>query len=208
MTATTRRGCGTRCPRSTGRWTAIDDDAAGPLRELLNRIGVQVAVVRRSIDGLWADQFIETCADWVIPYLGTLVATGQVTGLDPRGQRLDVANTIDWRRRKGTLPTAEAVARDITGWDAHVVEGFRRLARTWHDLDPPPAGDPGHAPQGHRAHHQNTRRAGSPTCAPRPGHCSPAARSTRHSTMPTCAGAAGPSAGSARRSSSSTAGGC
>jgi hypothetical protein len=116
----------------------IDADAAGPLRELLNRIGVQVAVARRGIDGLWADQFIETCADWVIPYLGALVATSPVTGLDPRGQRLDVANTIGWRRRKGTVPTAGAVARDITGWDARVAEGFRRLARTWHDLDPPP----------------------------------------------------------------------
>ena len=114
------------------------DDAAGPLRELLNRIGVQAAVVRRSIDGLWADQYIETCADWVIPYLGALVATSQVTGLDPRGQRLDVASTIHWRRRKGTRPTAEAVARGITGWDSHVVEGFRRLARTRHDLDPSP----------------------------------------------------------------------
>jgi hypothetical protein len=119
---------------------SADDAVAGPLRELLNRIGVQVAVVRRSVDGLWADQFIETCANWVIPYLGALVATSPVTGLDPRGQRLDVANTIRWRRRKGTLPTAAAVARDITGWDAHVVEGFRRLARTRHDLDPPAAG--------------------------------------------------------------------
>ena len=117
---------------------SVDAAAAGPLRELLNRIGVQAAVVRRSIDGLWADQFIETCSDWVVPYLGALVATGQVTGLDPRGQRLDVANTIHWRRRKGTLPTAQAVGRDITGWDAHAVEGFRRLARTWHQLDPPP----------------------------------------------------------------------
>jgi hypothetical protein len=127
---------------------AIDGTGAGPLRELLNRIGVQVAVVRRSIDGLWADQFIETCADWVIPYLGALVATSPVTGLDPRAQRLDVANTIGWRRRKGTLPTAEAVARDITGWDAHVVEGFRRLARTRHDLDPPLAVSAiGRAPQ-------------------------------------------------------------
>jgi hypothetical protein len=117
---------------------SVDDAVAGPLRELLNRIGVQAAVVRRSIDGLWADQFIETCADWVVPYLGALVAVGPVTGLDPRGQRLDVANTIGWRRRKGTLPTAAAVARDITGWDSRAVEGFRRLARTRHDLDPLP----------------------------------------------------------------------
>lgn len=129
-----------------GDWAG---DIAGPLRELLNRIGVQAAVVRRSIDGLWADQFIETCADWVIPYLGTLVAASTVTGLDRRGQRLDVANTIGWRRRKGTVATATAVARDLTGWDAHVVEGFRRLARTWHELDPPPTA-PGRTEPGTR----------------------------------------------------------
>jgi hypothetical protein len=116
---------------------SADPSVAGPLRELLNRIGIQVAVVRRSIDGLWADQFIETCADWVIPYLADLVATQLVAGLDARGQRLDVANTVHWRRRKGTVPTVDAVARDITGWGVHVLEAFRGLARTRHNLDPP-----------------------------------------------------------------------
>ncbi len=109
----------------------------GPLQELVNRIGTQIAVVRRSIDSLWADQSIETCADWVIPYIGDLVATRLVTGLDARGQRLDVANTIGWRRRKGTVATLDAIARDITGWDVHVLEAFRRLARSRHNLDPP-----------------------------------------------------------------------
>ena len=93
-------------------------------------------MVRRSIDGLWADQSIETCADWVIPYIGDLVATRLVTGLDARGQRLDVANTIGWRRRKGTVTTLDAVASDMTGWGVHVLEAFRRLARTRHNLDP------------------------------------------------------------------------
>jgi hypothetical protein len=31
-------------------------EAAGPLRELVNRIGAQIAVTRRSIDRLWEDQ--------------------------------------------------------------------------------------------------------------------------------------------------------
>jgi hypothetical protein len=118
--------------------------APGPLRELLNRIGAQVAVVRRSIDRLWFDQSIETCDDWVIPYLGDLLATNLVNRLDPRGQRLDVAKTIHYRRRKGTVEVLEELAQDITGWPAHVVEGFRRLARTRHGLDPAvgPAGYP------------------------------------------------------------------
>ena len=110
--------------------------ASGPLQELLNRIGGQVAVVRRGIDRLWADQSIETCDDWVIPYIGDLLGTNLVNGLDAQGQRLDVAKTIHYRRRKGTLAVLEELARDVTGWDAHAVEGFRRLARTRHGLDP------------------------------------------------------------------------
>jgi hypothetical protein len=116
------------------------DGSAGPLRELLNRIGAQVAVVRRSLDQLWADQSIETCADWVIPYIGDLLDTNLVNGLDPEGQRLDVAKTIHYRRWKGTLAVLEELAidvsRDVAGWDVHVVEGFRRLARARHNLDP------------------------------------------------------------------------
>jgi hypothetical protein len=115
------------------------DDASvtGPLQELLTRVGAQVAVVRRSIDRLWADQFIETSDDWVIPYIGDLLDTNLINGLDARGRRLDVAKTIHYRRRKGTVAVLEEIARDVTGWDAHIVEAFRRLSRTRHNLDPP-----------------------------------------------------------------------
>ncbi len=110
--------------------------AAGPLQELLNRVGAQAAVVRRSLDRLWADQSIETCDDWVIPYIGDLLGTNLINGLDTRGQRLDVAKTIYYRRRKGTLAVLEELAHDVTGWPAQLVESFRRLARTRHGLDP------------------------------------------------------------------------
>jgi hypothetical protein len=111
--------------------------ANGPLRELVNRIGAQAANVRRNIDRLWEDQSIESCDDWVIPYIGDLLATNLVAGLDPADQRRDVANTISYRRRKGTLGAFEQIASNITGWDAKVVEFFRRLGRTRHGLDPP-----------------------------------------------------------------------
>jgi hypothetical protein len=123
-----------------GVYRAQDSDTPGvrgPLQELIARIGAQAAVVRRSIDRLWADQAIETCDDWVIPYIGDLLDVNLVNGLDARGQRLDVAKTIHYRRRKGTLAILEEIARDVTGWDAHVVEAFRRLSRTRHSLDPP-----------------------------------------------------------------------
>jgi hypothetical protein len=108
----------------------------GPLRELVNRIGAQLANVRRNIDRMWEDQSIETCDDWAIPYIGALLGTNLVSGLDPRGQRIDVAKTIYFRRRKGTLAVLEEIAYAITGWDAKVVEFFRRMGRTRHGLDP------------------------------------------------------------------------
>ena len=111
-------------------------DSSGPLREMINRIGAQAAIVRRSIDRLWEDQSIETCDDWIIPYIGDLLATNLVANLDARGQRLDVAKTIYYRRRKGTLAILEEIAFDITGWDAKIVEFFRRMGRTRHGLDP------------------------------------------------------------------------
>src|SRR5215467_3966680 len=111
-------------------------DAPGPLRELVERIGAQAATIRRGIDRLWEDQSIETCDDWLIPYIGELLATNLVRSLDARGQRLDVAKTIYYRRRKGTVALLEELAHDITGWEARVVEFFRRLGRTRHGFDP------------------------------------------------------------------------
>ncbi|MBG1269468.1 hypothetical protein [Nostoc sp. WHI] len=108
----------------------------GSLREMVNRIGVQAAILRRSLDRQWEDQSIETCDDWVIAYMADLLATNLVVSQDARGQRLDVAKTIYYRRRKGTVAILEEIATDITGWSARVVEFFRRLARTRHNLDP------------------------------------------------------------------------
>ena len=111
--------------------------APGPLRELINRIGTQAAVLRRNTDRLWENQSIETCDDWVIPYIGTLVATRLVSCLDAAAQRVDVAKTIYYRRRAGTVGVLEELAADIASRDARVVEFFRRMARTRHQFDPP-----------------------------------------------------------------------
>jgi hypothetical protein len=109
----------------------------GPLQELINRIGAQAAVLRRSIDRMWENQSIETCDDWVIPYIGDLLATRIVSCLNARAKRLDVAKTIYYRRRSGTLGLIEELCSDIAGHDARAVEFFRRLSRTRHNFDPP-----------------------------------------------------------------------
>src|SRR5258708_18015178 len=77
--------------------------ANGPLREMVNRIGAQAAILRRGIDRMWEDQSIETCDDWIIPYIGDLIATNLVAALGARGQRLSAAPPVHFRRRQGTV---------------------------------------------------------------------------------------------------------
>lgn len=108
------------------------------LRAFIEIIAEQAAIMRRSHDRLWEDQFIELCQDWAIPYLGDLVATRLVSALNKRGRRIDVAKTIYYRRRKGTLRVLEELISDIAGWEGKVVEHFKGLARTRHGLDPCP----------------------------------------------------------------------
>lgn len=108
----------------------IDDAKQGyPLRALMDLVSRQAELLRQDISGLWDDFFIETCAQWVIPYIGDLVSN---RALNPvvRGSRADVAKTIYYRRRKGTLPMLEELARDVTGWGAHAVAFFQMLGWT------------------------------------------------------------------------------
>lgn len=110
----------------------------GVLRALVEILAGQAAILRRSHDRLWEDQFIELCQDWAVPYFGDLVASRLVSALNKRGRRIDVAKTIYYRRRKGTLRVLEELISDIAGWEGKVVEEFRLLARIRHGLDPQP----------------------------------------------------------------------
>lgn len=97
-----------------------DAEAGGVLRALLRIVTEQVDVVEEDIAQLYDDLFIETCRDWVVPYIGDLVSNDPLR--DAVRSRADVARTISYRRRKGTLPMLEELARGVTGWAAHAVE--------------------------------------------------------------------------------------
>lgn len=112
-------------------------DGGDALRALIRAIATQAAKVKRSQDRLWDDMFVELADDWAVPYIAELVATRLVSSLNPRGRRADVAKTIYYRRRKGTLPVLEQLIADLTAWDGRVIEQFRRLARMRHGLDGP-----------------------------------------------------------------------
>jgi len=106
--------------------------ARGPLESLLMLVEEQLAVLAVDLDQLYDDQFIETCAPWVIPYIGDLIGYQPVNGIAPAvaSPRAEVAHTISFRRRKGTALAMEQLARDATGWGAHAVEFFQVLAAT------------------------------------------------------------------------------
>lgn len=108
-----------------------DAERDGPLGAILALLDSELDALRDDVDGLYDDWFIETCAEWLIPYIGELVG---VRGLrsTPGGisQRALVANTIAYRRRKGTAAVLEDLARDVTGWPARAVEFFSLLGWT------------------------------------------------------------------------------
>lgn len=107
-------------------------DDEGPLKALVSLIAEQVEVLEDDLAQLYDDQFIETCAEWVVPYIGDLVgARGLFVFTNaPFSQRALVANTVAARRRKGTAAALEEVARDAGGWNTYVAEYFSRLATT------------------------------------------------------------------------------
>lgn len=118
-----------------------------PLRALLRVINEQVSVVEDDIAQLYDDWFIETCADWVVPYIGDLVGYRPVHQAGDPGDpatsegrllnsylipRREVANTIALRRRKGTLSALNELIEDVGAWPGFAVEFYRRLGWTQH----------------------------------------------------------------------------
>jgi hypothetical protein len=109
----------------------VRDGEAGPLRELLDVVSDQLAVLETDLQRLYDDQFVETCEPWVLSYIGDLLG---IAGLPPAPltPRAEVAHTIAYRRRKGTAALLEQLARDVTGLPARAVECFELLAATQH----------------------------------------------------------------------------
>ncbi len=109
-----------------------DAEQGEPLRALLALFAREFEAIEEDIEQLYDDQFIETCADWVAPYIGDLIGYRPLHGATAAvaSPRAEVANTIAYRRRKGTALMLEQLARDLTDWPAHAAEFFEQLATT------------------------------------------------------------------------------
>ena len=117
------------CPLSTASATS---SRASPLRALVSLIAQEFEALEENIEQLYDDQFIETCDEWVAPYIGDLIGYRPLHGVAAAiaSPRAEVANTIGYRRRKGTAAMLEQLARDVTDWPARAVEFFEQLATT------------------------------------------------------------------------------
>lgn len=105
-----------------------------PLRALMDALESEFRIVEQDIDALYDNWFIETCDDWVVPYIASQI--GVYSPDDTRklfpGQRRQVADTIAYRRRKGMVAVLEHVLRDVTGWYVRLVEYSQLLSLAPH----------------------------------------------------------------------------
>lgn len=100
-------------------------DKQGELQRFLALFADELWRMRARLDQQWRDLYIDSCQDWVIPYLAELVGTSVL--FDDAGRnRVDVKNTMRWRRQKGTAAGLEDVAAGVGGWGAHLAEMFER----------------------------------------------------------------------------------
>jgi len=104
------------------------------LRALFAILEQEFLALESDIEGLYNNWFIETCDEWVVPYIGDLLKvpalhSGGIGGFTLRSY---VANVLAYRRRKGTSSVLEQMAHDVSGWPVRVVEFHKSLATTQH----------------------------------------------------------------------------
>lgn len=112
----------------------IRDKAQGEaLKALISVLAKEAAVLETDVERMYENWFIETCEEWVVPYIGGLLgvrAFHPITTEAAISQRARVANTLRYRQRKGTATVLEQLAFHTTGWRSRAVEFFELLGTT------------------------------------------------------------------------------
>lgn len=102
------------------------DGERGELRRFLRVLAAPLAELRQNIEELHGDLFIDTCNDWIIPYIADMVGATLIFPDAPSNRR-DVRGTVGWRRRKGTRGALEEMGSDLSGQAVVTHEGWQRL---------------------------------------------------------------------------------
>ncbi|OJH34517.1 phage tail protein [Cystobacter ferrugineus] len=104
----------------------VRDEDSGELRRFLQVLAAPLAELRQNVEELHGDLFIDTCNDWIIPYLADMVGV-ELIFPDAASNRRDVRGAVSWRRRKGTRGALEEMASDLSGQMVVTHEGWKRL---------------------------------------------------------------------------------
>jgi hypothetical protein len=112
----------------------LDAEQGEPLKAFIEILAREGGLVEDNISQLYENWFIETCEEWVVPYIGDLLGVKNIHEIADAAfsRRAYVANTLAYRRRKGTAAVIEQLALDVTGWRSKAVELFQNLATTQH----------------------------------------------------------------------------
>jgi hypothetical protein len=116
----------------------IDAANGWALKALCQVLGAGGVEIDREIDTLYDAMFVETAPEAVLSDLAALVASEALRPLPPgsgHNARAFIANTVRYRRGKGTARVLEALAADVGGFGSVAVEYFMRLARTQNLID-------------------------------------------------------------------------
>ncbi|MBI4650390.1 hypothetical protein HY745_03710, partial [Candidatus Desantisbacteria bacterium] len=104
----------------------IYDKNDGSLKDFMEALGETLDDMEQNISELYSDSFIESCHEWVIPYIGKLIGARLIES-GGSGIRQEVLKTIHWRKQKGTLPSIEDIAKGITGRGVLASEFFEQI---------------------------------------------------------------------------------
>jgi hypothetical protein len=109
-----------------------DANQGGALENLFAILQDTHDALDQDITNLYENWFIETCAEWVVPYIGDLLGVAPLNTANIEGvtARAYVAHTLSYRRRKGTPIVLQQLAQDVTNWPACAVEFFQLIATT------------------------------------------------------------------------------
>ncbi|MFU8874982.1 hypothetical protein [Micromonospora sp. SL4-19] len=115
----------------------VDMSSGGALRALFGVLALPSAEIDAETDAFYDALFVETAGESALPAIASLVGAAPLRPLpdSPLGQRAYIANTVRYRRGKGTARVLEALAADVSGLGAVVVEYFQRLSRLNHLID-------------------------------------------------------------------------
>ncbi|HEV7876495.1 hypothetical protein [Bradyrhizobium sp.] len=126
------------------------------LEDFVRVLAGPLAVLRQSIEESYADLFIDSANDWILPYLADMVGTRLIFP-ESDANRRDVRGTVGWRRRKGTPRMLRDLGGDLTGELVVTQEGWKRVQlaqdldllrseRLVPDLRPPSIAERGYGP--------------------------------------------------------------